>query len=1027
MTKDDRETEGGPRTWRTLEERGRAEPEEPRADVATVTRRGFLGALGASLALVGGEGCRRAVEHVVPYAAMPEEVIPGIPSHYATVYGRRGDAIGLLVESHEGRPTKIEGNPSHPSSLGAADLVAQASILDLYDPDRSKSPEKKGEQIAWDAADAELAAALAGHAKDGGAKLRLLLEPLNSPTQLRLRAAILARFPKARVHTYAPIDDSGAREGARLVFGKPVRALPSYDAARAIVSLDCDFLQTEPGAIRAHKLFSSGRKLASPRDPMSRLYVVEPSLTTTGGAADHRLRLPASQVERYAVALCAELARAGVALGQLGTTLAALPKPDGIPAKWLTAVAKDLAANAGRALVVAGSRQPPVVHALAHVMNHALGGEGKTVDYAPVADPDERENVGELRALALEMEKGSVDTLLIVGGNPVYDAPSDLAFGDTLAKVALAVHFSHFSDETSAKCGLHLPRAHELEAWSDQLALDGAYSVQQPLIAPLWGARSDVELLAQVADSKERKPYELVRATARELLLGEKGRFACAPPEAGTMACKDAAGGAMPTHVSVFEHAWKKALADGVVARTHLDLGKPALRTAELEAELSKRSYGARPTAGLEVTFAPCAKLVDGRHANNSWLLELPCPVTKLSWDNAALLSPATAKELGVTTGDLLRLTRAERTITVAAFVLPGQADRSIGLSVGWGRTHAGRLGNGRGFDVYPLRTADAMHFATDLELTKSGGQYAFAQTQHHDHMEGRPIALEATYEEYAAKPNFPQIEAPPVRSLPLWRDQDYSHGHQWGMSIDLNACTGCSACIVACQSENNIPVVGKEEIERGRTMQWIRLDRYFVDDAERGATVDDPLVSHQPVACVQCEEAPCENVCPVTATVHSGEGLAEVVYNRCVGTRYCANNCPYKVRRFNYLNWHNDSVWKDTGGLPETLQMQQNPNVTVRFRGVIEKCTYCVQRIQSERLASRRDRRKIRDGEIVSACQQTCPADAIVFGDLNDLDSRVAKLSMADRRYALLEELGTKPRTTYLGKVRNPNPEMAG
>ena len=644
-----------------------------------------------------------------------------------------------------------------------------------------------------------------------------------------------------------------------------------------------------------------------------------------------------------------------------------------------------------------------------------------------MTDADEIGGLADIRDLCTAMSSGAVDTLFVLGGNPVYDAPADLAFGDALAKVGLSVHLSHFLDETSQKCGMHLPRTHEYEAWGDQRALDGTVSVQQPLIAPLFDGRSELEVLALIAGAAEKKGYELVRSTLRDLLLLEQGRVACGPAEVGKMPCKDTAGHPATIHASVYEHGWKKTLRDGFVTRAHPDRSAPAVRPAELASELGRRPPIAAAGDELEVVFAVDAKVLDGRHTNNSWLLELPDPITKITWDNAALLSPATATRLGIKSGELLKLTRGARAVTIVAHVLPGQADGSIALPLGWGRTHAGRLGNGRGFDVYPLRTTDAMHFATKVELTRTGAEYPIAHTQSHDSMEGRPIVLEATHEEYVQRPNFPQIQAPPARSLPLWRDQDYSKGHQWGMSIDLNACTGCSACIVACQSENNIPVVGKEELARGREMHWLRLDRYFVEDEKQGATIDDPLVSHQPVACVQCEEAPCENVCPVTATVHSDEGLSEVVYNRCVGTRYCANNCPYKVRRFNYVNWHNDAVWKECGGLPETIQMQQNPNVTVRFRGVIEKCTYCVQRIQSTRLGSRRDEREIKDGDIVTACQQSCPSDAIVFGDLNDLGSRAAKLAMADRRYSLLEELGTKPRTTYLGKVRNPNPEMVG
>jgi molybdopterin-containing oxidoreductase family iron-sulfur binding subunit len=492
----------------------------------------------------------------------------------------------------------------------------------------------------------------------------------------------------------------------------------------------------------------------------------------------------------------------------------------------------------------------------------------------------------------------------------------------------------------------------------------------------------------------------------------------------GQIPCRDAAGGEVVLRATELEPYWRRGLFSGALERPRSST-PPVLRPKAVAEALDRAA--AAPAAGTyEVTFAPCPKMVDGRHANNTWLQELPDPVTKLVWDNAAILSPATAKVLGVSNRDVIRLASGERSIKAAVWIVPGQADDSIGLTLGWGRTKAGRIGNRRGFNVYPLRSTQTLGFAAPVQVSKTGDEpYFFSQTQEHNSTENRPIAHEATLLEYRANPNFPQLDSPPPRALPLWSQQDYSQGHQWGMTIDLNACTGCSACVVACMSENNVPVVGKREVWRGREMHWIRIDRYWVEDEKKGATPENPLSIHEPVMCVHCEEAPCENVCPVNATTHGPEGLNEMAYNRCIGTRYCGNNCPYKVRRFNYLNWHNDSVWKETGGLPDTLQMQQNPNVTVRFRGVMEKCTYCVQRIQSTKIRARREARPIRDGEIRTACQQTCPADAIVFGDLNDASSQASLLTRMDRRFALLEEIGTRPRTTYLGKVRNPNPEM--
>jgi Fe-S-cluster-containing dehydrogenase component/anaerobic selenocysteine-containing dehydrogenase len=1003
----------------------------PSDDALYVSRRGLLGAMAATAAMVGAEGCRRPLERVVPYTKMPETVIPGVPSHYATVIQRRGDALGLVVESHEGRPTKIEGNETHPSSLGAADLVAQAMILDMYDPERSTTLRKAGAPASWGDFESEFAAKLTTYDNDQsqGSRLRVLMQPTLSPTTLRMRAALAQRFPKARVHTWSAVSDSNVREGVRIAFGQLASPLYSYDRARVILSLDSDFLQTETGSVRANKVFAMGRRLRSPKDAMSRLYVVEPARTTTGNNADHRLRLPASDVERYAQALAVELTKNGVALGELHATVAKRANAEGIPSQWLTAVAKDLAANRGRAVIVVGSRQPPSLHALAHALNAALGAVGTTLTYAPVADGDELDAALDLKALTDAIDAHLVDTLVILGGNPVYDAPADLAFGEKLASVPLSVHSSLFFDETSDKSFWHLPQAHEFESWGDARACEGTVSVRQPLIAPLYGGRSDIELLALMARAPETSGHEAVKTTARTMALASRGWMACgAFDETGKAECRDSAGNTIWAHITDVERQWNRSLATGIAQRPQGPMQGLSLRPGEIAAAIEKRKALSRlgPNA-LEVTFAPCPKMVDGRHANNTWLQEMPDPVTKLVWDNAAIVSPATASELGLKSKDLVTISLGPRSIRAGVWIVPGQADRSIALTLGWGRKKSGRIGNQRGFDVYPLRTSDALGFAVGAQVSKTAEEpYFFARTQEHESTEGRPIAHEATLAEYREKPNFAELDSPPPRSLPLWSQQDYSKGHQWGMTIDLNSCTGCSACFIACMAENNVPVVGKLEVWRGREMHWLRVDRYYVERSDMGASADEPLAIHQPVMCVHCEEAPCENVCPVNATTHGPEGLNEMAYNRCIGTRYCANNCPYKVRRFNYLNWHNDVVWKETGGLPETLQMQQNPNVTVRFRGVMEKCTYCVQRIQSAKIKSKRELRELRDGEIRTACQQTCPADAIIFGDINDPNSTVTRLTRTDRRFALLGEIGTRPRTTYLGKVRNPNPEMA-
>jgi molybdopterin-containing oxidoreductase family iron-sulfur binding subunit len=987
--------------------------------------------MAATFALVGAEGCRRPVEKIVPYAKMPEDVIPGVPSHYATVLQRRGDAVGLVVESHEGRPTKIEGNEQHPASVGGgADLVTQATILELYDPERSTGPRKAGAAASWGDFDRELGQKLAGFDKDQGARFRVLMPPTLSPTVIRMRTALAQRFPKARVHTWSAASDSNAREGARLALGQPAVPLYGFDRARVVLSLDSDFLQTETGNVRWMRLFSQGRRLRGAKEqkePMNRLYVVEPSPTTTGANADHRLRLPAAAIEGYAYALALELAKhTGTSLDALRPALTKQANAEGIPPKWLEAVAKDLASNRGHALVVVGARQPARLHALAHALNQALGAFETILHFTPATDPDELDAETDIRALTDAIGAGKVDALVILGGNPVYDAPADLAFAEKLGKVPFSVHASLFVDETSEKCTWHVPRTHEFEAWGDGRSLEGSIAVQQPLIAPIFGGRSDIELFALMANTPERTGYDAVRATSREAIAFGHD-LTCGPFVDGKTECRDLQGRTNSLSATLFDREWSRGLVSGTLFRAKSALKDVTVRSPDLADAIDKRVAPPRPAAGsYEVTFAPCPKMVDGRYANNTWLQELPDPVTKIVWDNVAVVSPATAKALGVSSKDILKITANGRSVSVAAWIVPGQADGSIALTLGWGRTKAGRIGNDRGFDVYPLRTTGNLGFVGGASIARTGDDYFIAQTQEHNSTENRPIAHEATFAEYKARPNFAELDNAPQRALPLWSQVDYSKGHQWGMSIDLTTCTGCSACAIACMAENNVPVVGKREVWRGREMHWLRVDRYWVENPALGATADNPLTIHEPLMCVHCEEAPCENVCPVNATVHGPEGLNEMAYNRCIGTRYCANNCPYKVRKFNYLNWHNDSVWKETGGLPATLQMQQNPNVTVRFRGVMEKCSYCIQRIQSAKLRAKRELREVHDGEIKTACQQTCPAGAIVFGDVNDPNSQVTTWSRVDRRFGLLQELGTRPRTTYLGKVRNPNPEMA-
>ncbi|MGD8609353.1 MAG: 4Fe-4S dicluster domain-containing protein, partial [Myxococcales bacterium] len=966
----------------------------------------------------GLQGCvRRPENEILPYSKAPEYLVPGIPSHFASVTARGRDSLGVVVTSHDGRPTKVEGNDDHARSFGATDIRAQAYVWDLYDPDRSQSPARQKGNGLVDATDDELdkviADLIAKHEKDQGAGLRFLAPISNSPTFRRMRDKVVERFPKARFHTYSPIDDDNAREGAKIAFGVPI--YPTYDFARSaiVVSLGADFLGSEPGAVANGYRFAYPRRLHSPEQPMSRLYMVESSYTVTGGMADNRLRLPSADIERFTRLLVAELAGRGVTgLLSLGDFLGKLPgalEVEGIDLEYLGAVADDLVANQGRSIVVPGAGQPPLVHALVHAINYALGNANKTFGVGPVIDEKDGSSRKSVAALAAEID--GVQSLVMVGGNPVYDAPADLKFATLLKWEGLtSVHFASHRNETSELSTWHGPLAHELEAWGDQQALDGTTSVQQPLIAPLYGGRNPIEVLGTFAGEKNPKAHDLVRETHKTnldkltvtmLMLG------------------------FPKQSTSQDAIWRGGLHSGAFIQPQRGDAKVIVNQI-VEALASTPAKSARISKdNFEVTFQPDPALWDGQHANNLWALELPDPITKIVWDNAAWLSPSTAKALGVGNGQMIRLSKGESKVEVPVWIVPGHADYSVTLTLGWGRTAAGRYGNGKGFDVNPLRTTDGMDFTDGVKVEALRQTYNIVQTQTHHRMEGRPIAIDATLEEYREEPDFASFRSvSPDSTQPLWKRQDYSEGHKWGMTIDLSTCTGCSACVVACQAENNIPVVGKIEVERGREMHWLRIDRYFVGEDE-----NEPEVAVQPLTCQQCELAPCENVCPVNATVHSPEGLNDMVYNRCVGTRYCGNNCPYKVRRFNYLDWHGwlDDKFGWYKDFPESRKLQFNPNVTVRMRGVMEKCTYCVQRIEEARIASKREERQLRDGDIVTACQQACPTRAIAFGDLNDPKSNVSSQAGVNRGYKLLAEIGTRPRTTFLARIRNPNPKLKG
>jgi len=951
-------------------------------------RREFLRIMGASLALAGLTACtRQPEEKIVPYVKAPEGIVPGQPLFFATAVLQAGYANGVLVESHMGRPTKIEGNPDHPASLGATDLFGQAAVLGLYDPDRSQTLTHLGEIRAWSAFLTAMKGALEAQKPLKGAGLRILTESVTSPTLAAQIEALLADFPEARWHQWEPVSRDNVRAGAMLAFGEAVEARYDLAAADVVLSLDADFICMGPGNLRHVRAFASRRKPSVEGGEMCRLYAVESSPSLTGAMADHRLPLRPSEVEGFARAVAA-----GVGLAVEG----------GAAHPWVAPLVKDLKAHAGRSLVLAGEWQPPAVHALAHAMNRQLGNVGKTLAYTAPVEARPVDQLASLRELTADMAASQVSLLLVLQGNPAYTAPADLKFVEAMDKVPLRVHLGLYADETAERCHWHIPEAHSLESWSDARAFDGTVTILQPLIAPLYpGAKSAHEVLTAFTARPERSGHDIV---------------------------KDAWKAKAPA--GDFERWWQRCLHDGVVAGTALPEKAVAARPVDWTRAATP------PLSGIELAFRPDPSVYDGRFANNGWLQELPKALTKITWENAAMLSPALAERLGVSIGrtyqgapegagretpygtevDVVEVRYRGKTVTAPALVVPGHPDNVVTLHLGYGRTRSGRVGNGAGFDAYALRASDGLWSGAGVELRRTGAKTRIAGTQDHWSMEGRDIVRVKPLAEFREHPEvFKEMGEEPPPAMTLYPPYKYE-GHAWGMSIDLNACVGCNACVVACQAENNIPVVGKLEVSRGREMQWIRIDRYYASEDPKRA-LDDPDTYHQPVLCMHCENAPCEVVCPVAATVHSDEGLNDMVYNRCVGTRYCSNNCPYKVRRFNFF-LYND--WTT-----ESLKLQRNPDVTVRSRGVMEKCTYCVQRISQARITAKNEGRTIGDGEIRTACQQACPAEAIVFGDINDKKSRVSLLKSEPRNYGLLAELNTRPRTTYLAAVKNPNPEI--
>jgi molybdopterin-containing oxidoreductase family iron-sulfur binding subunit len=1068
----------GRRYWRSLEERldtpefrerlRRAFPEQQAALLDPVTRRGFLALLGASLGLAGLSGCQTQAppEKIVPYVRQPEGLVPGKPLYFATAMPLAGEAAGLLVESHEGRPTKVEGNPDHPASGGGAtDIFAQASVLSLYDPDRSQSVLYHGRIRAWSEGRADLRDRLRELAEKQGEGLWILTEAVASPTlawqldrllsekksgEAETDDKALRGLTEARWVEYEPACLGAGREGARMAFGEPLDVRYAFTEkedpkaeekvkADVVLSLDADFLSCGGGRLSYTRGFTVGRRAES---AMNRLYAVESTPTNTGMVADHRLALRPGQVERFARALAAKLGVAGVQA----------PELDKKGTHWVDILSEDLRLLPpeegearrerrpdGTTLVVAGDGQPAAVHALAYAINVALGNVGATVFFSPPPQTRAERGLAALKALADALEANEVKLLLVLGGNPAYTAPADLKLAERIKKADVSVHLGAYADETAAACDWHIPEAHYLESWGDARAFDGTASVIQPLIAPLYrDALSAHELLSGLVEGSRRTGHDLVRQYWRE----RHG--------------KEATDGA-------FEKFWNRALHDGIIPGT-----QAATKSPHLQEGWAKKAWpdggASTPSAPKEGEYEAVFRLdptvFDGRFANNGWLQELPKPLTKLTWDNAVLVGPKTAADLGVKPAaegsrggqhgemitDVVELTFADgRSVKAPVWITPGCTEGVLTLHLGNGRERAGKVGDGAGFNAYKVWTSAAPLFEGGVRVGKPVKRFTLACVQgfHTMDVSGIPtnkidsalapirsgtkkefdenplFLAEGKYEqEYGLLPEDDDGRAPegagqpPRRELPLIPRRDYSQGEQWGMSIDVGACVGCGACVVACQAENNIPVVGKEEVTHGRVMHWLRVDRYF-----EGKDDDPTRVYFQPVPCMHCENAPCEQVCPVAATVHSPDGLNEMVYNRCVGTRYCSNNCPYKVRRFNFLHYADFHT--------PSLKLLNNPDVTVRSRGVMEKCTFCVQRIREAEITAANQGRKIREGDVLTACQAACPAQAIVFGDINDPKSRVMAKKQSPLNYGLLVDLNTRPRVTYLAALRNPNPAL--
>jgi molybdopterin-containing oxidoreductase family iron-sulfur binding subunit len=1051
---------GGKKYWRSLEELAdtpvfrefveREFPQQAEEWHDPIERRTFIKLMGASLALAGLSGCVfQPPEKIVPNVAQPEDQVPGKALFFATAAPLFGAATPVLVRSNEGRPTKIEGNPDHPNNRptdfppedpirdprgsSATDIFTQASILSLYDPDRSPTLTFREDIRTWTAFVGEMRSVLDEQRPKQGAGIRFLTESVISPTFGALMKELLTALPQAKWHQYEPANRDNARAGAMMAFGQPVNTTYRFDLAQRVLSLDCDFLApTFPGYLRYSRDFMARRRITETNKEMNRLYVVETTPSNTGAIADHTWEVKPSEFE----AVVNAIATGSLPQPPLRTASVNLP--------WIEPLVRDLQQHKGSSIVLAGDNQPPIIHALAHAMNSALGNVGKTVFYTDPLEVNPVDHRASLQDLINDIDAGRVELLVIIGGNPVHNTPADLKLSPERMKKLddgsskRTVHLSEYRDETSEWCHWHVPAAHYLESWGDTRSYDGTVSIIQPLIQPLYDGKTASELLAVFSDQYDRKPYDMVKS----FWQAQRNQGQSQQADAGNTQNAQQTITA-PAPAADFEAWWRQSIHDGFIANSAFQPKTVALNSAWTNQQTQPAQQAADGT--FELVYRTDPSIYDGRFANNGWLQELPKALTKVTWDNVAVVSPNSAQQIASENSNrggakgrehhvpLIEIATQQGKITAPMWIMPGQPDGVITVHLGYGRRLAGAVGSGKGgeqvgFDVYPIRTSFEPWSTTGVKVTNTGRDYLLATTQLHFNLEDpkfsteeRDIVRSQTLEEFLHGEQTEHAEEEkhghptlyPGYDYKKQSEKDYAPNYAWGMAIDLNNCIGCNACTVACQSENNIPVVGKHEVVRSREMHWIRVDTYF-----KGFDPNHPEgVNFMPVPCMHCENAPCEPVCPVHATVHSAEGLNDMVYNRCVGTKYCSNNCPYKVRRFNFFLYQD---WDK-----QTYQLMRNPEVSVRSRGVMEKCTYCVQRIQNAKIQSELEDRRVRDGEIVTACQAVCPTEAIVFGDVNDPNSRVSKLKESERNYSLLGELNTKPRTTYLSQLRNPNPEI--